>query len=140
MTKRDRLGGRTEATGQLDQTNRASINDNPQGYCRARSTAPESANETYQTRCAVRCGVGASAGAIYDVIVHRACGDSDVMISFRAIAAEAGVSVRTARRGIEKLCESGWLKRQSPQTADDVGCLPTCFTIPTVRGTEPVSG
>jgi hypothetical protein len=141
MTRTDRLGGRTEATVQLDQINRASVNDTPQGYRVASFTAPASANETHQTRCAVRCGVGVGAGAIYDVIVHRACGDSNVMISFREIAAEAGVSVRTVRRGIEKLCESGWLKRQPPQTADGGGGrLPTCFTIPTVRETEPISG
>jgi predicted transcriptional regulator len=94
----------------------------------------------YQTRCAVRCSVGVTAGAIYDVIVQRACGDSDVMIAFREIAAEAGVSVRTVRRGIQKLCESGWLKRESPQTADGGGQLLTYFTIPTARETEPTSG
>jgi hypothetical protein len=96
--------------------------------------ASERDEESYQIRCVVRRDVGVAAGAIYDVIVNRAGGDSDVMISFRQIAGEAGVSVRTVRRGIERLCDSGWLKRQPPQTAEGGGPrLSTWFTMPAVR-------
>ena len=130
---------RPEATMQPET--RASRNDTPRGYIPCGFNASERDEESYQIRCAVRRDIGVAAAAIYDVIVHRACGDSDVMDSFREIAGEAGVSVRTVRRAIEKLCDSGWLKRQPPQTAGgESGRLPTCFTIPTVRETGPTSG
>lgn len=131
--KEDRPGRGTGATIQPTEM-RANVNITWDGYNSAGFTAMEPDDESYQIRCAVRRDVGVAGGAIYDVIVHRMRGDNDAMIVFREIANEAGVSARTVRRGIEKLCESGWLKRQAPQATEGGRRLPTWFTIPAVRG------
>lgn len=66
---------------------------------------------SYETRRKLRQDHGPSGEAVFDVIAHHDTGDG-IELSHQKVAGEANVSKIMARRMIDRLCDTGWLKRR----------------------------
>ncbi len=66
---------------------------------------------SYARRTQLRQEHGPLAAAVFDVIAHRYTGTA-VAVSYQQMADGAGVSKQTARRSVDAMADTGWLKRE----------------------------